>query len=812
MSHELHYTSVPRGLKPGSVGLCVVAMTAKISPHLAERMEGLSGYRAVYPPGSPMADRNPVVVSHLKFSLGSQTYHILSRVAFSGVDYSQRGNNYAHHVAFEVDDRPLAGPAWLASQRGIFDTAWTGEPRVLASGRKIPQGDQPIKVCGAWASQFGDAGWGGVLAQSFLDDPRKPAYVVFDPGQDVLSLFVEALALIPPMKRWDVTFSTYFTGQAQGLTCVWRAVLRDSPEHITARRLPDTLVLDPASAGELPTNSPLVEAARTGRAQIIPKAEPKAPPAARRATPSLVEPIANVAEFDTIWKEEVRADAYELIAPAPPTPKVYTPPPPRAPSSPASPPSRPAKPPVRSKRSEAERRAQLLMKAWIGFVALAVVALGAFTIYMMRPSPVKQVAAIEPTEEHENPIPRPDVVDKPPERVRPPLPDVPPVQPTRPFDPKPPNPMPVETEPPVRPVAVDPPPAPQPVADPPVPPPSKPHVDMKKPPEPRPEPPRIRPLRNEPAILEFLSALPGADDLTKSWTPRAGRDVKSIELVGADDTELDPRLKAVSDDTSTQIELTGDLARTGSFDPIGTFKSEGPAITFTRAKPPDTVQAFPSLQRCLLKVTFTNGTAIVYRFGKEPNLDPVPITAEAFTVAGIRVPLFDGADTKSPFVAHLDGIRLQSRFTREEMKDFKYAEDPEKGGEIRATHKKKETPIALRVYLDADGLHAKVATPAGVARDAWESMLAKYKDSKKAQDALDALRTMPAGPPPESVAQAGLSGNPAKRPQRGNVQETPELLAIVVEALKLKEQGELVFEIKVKFGDRDYILRPNDAK
>ena len=75
-----------------------------------------------------------------------------------------------------------------------------------------------------------------------------------------------------------MTFSTYFTGQAQGLICLWRAVLRDSPEYAQARRLPDTLILDPRSAAAA-SGGALVEQARTG---IAPKArrEARQPPLA----------------------------------------------------------------------------------------------------------------------------------------------------------------------------------------------------------------------------------------------------------------------------------------------------------------------------------------------------------------------------------------------------------------------------------------------------------------------------------------------------------------------------------------------------
>ena len=55
MSQELHYTSVPRGLRPGTLGFCTVAMTPQIPGPLFEHLENLSGYQPVYPPHDPSA-------------------------------------------------------------------------------------------------------------------------------------------------------------------------------------------------------------------------------------------------------------------------------------------------------------------------------------------------------------------------------------------------------------------------------------------------------------------------------------------------------------------------------------------------------------------------------------------------------------------------------------------------------------------------------------------------------------------------------------------------------------------------------------
>src|SRR5215472_13036043 len=116
MSQELHYTSVPRGLKPGSRGFGTVAATANLPESLADRLEALSVYQAVFPPGDPSAALNPVAYVHVKLKVGGHVHDVLSRIGPAGLDYSGRPNKYAHHVILEPAERPAGGPAWLLSQ------------------------------------------------------------------------------------------------------------------------------------------------------------------------------------------------------------------------------------------------------------------------------------------------------------------------------------------------------------------------------------------------------------------------------------------------------------------------------------------------------------------------------------------------------------------------------------------------------------------------------------------------------------------------------------------------------------------------
>jgi hypothetical protein len=244
MSHELLYTSAPKGLQLGSRGFCTVAATRGIPAALVEKLETLSGYRPLFPPHDPKAPLNPVVHAHLRINIGGKAFSVLSRICAAGLDYTDRANKFAHHVVLEANELPAGGPAWLLGQPEFMESRWDGEVKQFPSGRLPPRGDSTVAICRAWGQVTGDPGWAGVLAESFQHDPNRLVYIIFEPGTDPLELLTEALALLPPAPRWDVTFSTYFTGLPQGTLCLWRCVARDSIEAKAAHKLPNALVLD----------------------------------------------------------------------------------------------------------------------------------------------------------------------------------------------------------------------------------------------------------------------------------------------------------------------------------------------------------------------------------------------------------------------------------------------------------------------------------------------------------------------------------------------------------------------------------------
>lgn len=291
MAQELIYTSAPRGLRMGSSGFCTVACTRGMAPNYIEQLESLSGYTAVFKHFDPNAERNPTSFSHAVVRLGGKSVNILSRVAFAGVDHTQRSNKIASHLLVDPAERAVGGPAWMLQQEGLMATTWEGEPRYLEMRRDLPQGDPEPETCQAWGNALGDAGWAGVLAQAFLDEPRQPAFLIFEPGMDMLAIVAEALRLVPREQRWDVTFNTYFTTLPLGTSCAWRGCLPNAEALKQARRRPGMLVLDFTAGSNQPgeamrrmeEGSPLVACARDGT-------EPPSPAAAEQEEAEIAPP------------------------------------------------------------------------------------------------------------------------------------------------------------------------------------------------------------------------------------------------------------------------------------------------------------------------------------------------------------------------------------------------------------------------------------------------------------------------------------------------------------------------------------------
>jgi hypothetical protein len=265
MSYELYFTSAPRGLRPGSSGFCTVAATRDMPAALVEKVELISGYRHLYPPLDP---NNPVVYSHVAIEVLGKSYHVLSRVAAAGLDYSGRGNKFAHHVVLEPSELPPGGPAWLLAEPGFMATGWDGKVGYLAASRPLPRGEPPPCPCRAWERVTGDAGWAGVLLQKTISRPGQAVYCLYALEVALLPLLTEAISLLPAEQRWQITFNTYYTSIAPGISCLWRGVPEGTADVEKVRRQNPGAVFGISGLhGQAPAGA-YVELARTGARQL----------------------------------------------------------------------------------------------------------------------------------------------------------------------------------------------------------------------------------------------------------------------------------------------------------------------------------------------------------------------------------------------------------------------------------------------------------------------------------------------------------------------------------------------------------------
>ncbi|MCR4412040.1 MAG: hypothetical protein NUV77_06390 [Thermoguttaceae bacterium] len=317
MTQELWHTSAPRGLKPGTRGFCTVVSTQGMPLNLAERLELLSGYRHLEAPRPDGSDANPVAWNHVRLVTGGRHFHVLSRIASAGLDYSGRSNKFAHHVVLEPHELPAAGPAWLVAQPGFMETCWDGQLNLLARGRSVPPGDVYPSPCRAWQEVAGDAGWAGRLAETIVESAGKgprTVYLIVPRGLDVLALFGEAVALLPAKHRWEATFSTFYLPLPGDVDCRWRAVYEDTPEAQTARRQHGAWCLDLTRPLPVLEETQAVVAARQGKPLMV---EPVPPTPAASAGRSFESPTRAARQFSNAPEEPPALVSPPVVVPPP---------------------------------------------------------------------------------------------------------------------------------------------------------------------------------------------------------------------------------------------------------------------------------------------------------------------------------------------------------------------------------------------------------------------------------------------------------------------------------------------------------------
>ena len=289
MAYELIYTSAERGLRPGTRGFCTVAFTRGMPPPLVQLLEAMSAYKNLYGVHEEPAGPEPVSWSHYRSNLAGREATILSRVGPMAADHTGRTNKLAHHVLVPARERPAGGPVWVSQQPGFFAESWDEPAHYLEMPKAVPSGDGRGGKAVAWERLTGDAGQASCLAEAYLANPSGVVLVMFAPGMDMLPLLGESMALLPPAVRWQVTYSTYFTGLPAGSTCCWRCCVAGSVVSREASRLPGVMIFDltaplpPVSAGRL---ADLARHGRSAVARDIPVVEAPAAPARPRSGPA----------------------------------------------------------------------------------------------------------------------------------------------------------------------------------------------------------------------------------------------------------------------------------------------------------------------------------------------------------------------------------------------------------------------------------------------------------------------------------------------------------------------------------------------
>lgn len=322
MAHELILTSVPQGLEQDSQGFSVVGTNRRIPPALVKRLKSISNYRHLFSPDSAEAKHHPVVYSHLIVPTPDTSWHVLSRIADTGWDYRHEANHLVHHIALREDEKVEEGPAWLMGLCGFHFTEWQTPPARFDLGRPIPTltapppltrrqriarerfwldhrktalstpateepeslqamareneeqmviSGPPTTPCASWQEMLGDAGWGGILAETIRT--AQPAVIVYRPGMNIFPLLIESLAVLPREYAWKATFTTFFTGLPEHIPCQWKGVIAGTLEADALTKQKDHLVIDlTIPMGKVPSGA-YVEYARHGIENMLPDNE-----------------------------------------------------------------------------------------------------------------------------------------------------------------------------------------------------------------------------------------------------------------------------------------------------------------------------------------------------------------------------------------------------------------------------------------------------------------------------------------------------------------------------------------------------------
>ncbi len=309
MPLQLIFTSARQGLVPGRSGFCTVARHRAMPERLAQLLEAL---------GTPHEASTGATFTFRLLEASGQRWYVLSRFVARGLDYTQRDNRLAHHLAFTQEEAMvLPPPAALAYRWDGWKDEWSGDPTWLEGEAKplTLKAGPALTPAATWRQV---AGTGAKAA--WLVDATGPAEVALlncaDP-ETALRLLAESAALLGK-SSWAATFTTEVAvSGAEGFRwCIGHVPGRTAIDLVTAAAQPAPTG-DMARAAAMGLAAPAPAAAPTARQPKPAKSHDTSGPSAGLIV--LVLAVVALASF-LGWKV--------LQTPPPPAPPVVTAPPP----------------------------------------------------------------------------------------------------------------------------------------------------------------------------------------------------------------------------------------------------------------------------------------------------------------------------------------------------------------------------------------------------------------------------------------------------------------------------------------------------
>ena len=207
MAQQLIYTSAARLLDAGRSGFGTVARSKTISPLLVSAIERVSQFSNIRG-----TERSRVIFVHRRMVAGSNRFHILSRIADAGADYTGRTNHIAHHLIVTQEEMARAAsvgitPADVLTQFPWL-SRWEGNARFLTPEEDVnlatfqPLGRQSARS--GWADMTGNPSHARLLA---WDGAPRNGILLMPVHADPLALLAEGLAEFGS-QSWSKAFTT----------------------------------------------------------------------------------------------------------------------------------------------------------------------------------------------------------------------------------------------------------------------------------------------------------------------------------------------------------------------------------------------------------------------------------------------------------------------------------------------------------------------------------------------------------------------------------------------------------------------------